>query len=157
MIFVVGLRRWMKVEQKLIEDTLTVTFTNGLNDESGICISRVNNGTTHVLKMELGEQADILYRLLTEQATKTEFCISREEVIKLLEKEDWADTVEGVLALPPVQPRRKSGHWKWELASNGWANHICSECGFKENTDIHVRLNWKFCPKCGAEMEVNNG
>lgn len=46
------------------------------------------------------------------------------------------------------------GHWKWELASNGWANHICSECGFKENTDIHVKLNWKFCPKCGAEMEM---
>lgn len=81
-----------------------------------------------------------------------EDAISREEVIKLLEKEDWADTVEGVLALPPVQPQRKTGHWKWELASNGWANHICSECGFKENTDIHVRLNWKFCPKCGAEM-----
>ena len=85
-----------------------------------------------------------------------EDCISREEVIKLLEKEDWADTVTGVLALPPVQPRRKPGHWKWELASNGWANHICSECGFKENTDIHVRLNWNFCPKCGAEM-ANGG
>ena len=34
-------------------------------------------------------------------------CISREEVIKLLEKEDWADTVEGVLELPPVQPPGK--------------------------------------------------
>ena len=84
-------------------------------------------------------------------------CISREEVIKLLEKEDWADTVTGVLALPLKKPQRKPGHWKWELASNGWANHICSECGFKENTDIHVKLNWKFCPRCGAEMEVNDG
>lgn len=37
---------------------------------------------------------------------KTELdCISREEVMKLLEKEDWADTVEGVLALPSVTPK----------------------------------------------------
>lgn len=55
------------------------------------------------------------------------------------------------------QLKRKRGKWLWELASNGWANHICSECGFKENTDIHVKLNWRYCPKCGAEMEVNNG
>lgn len=34
-------------------------------------------------------------------------CVSREEVMKLLEKEDWADTVEGVINLPPVQPPGK--------------------------------------------------
>jgi hypothetical protein len=57
--------------------------------------------------------------------------------------------------LPSVTPpQRKTGHWKWKLASNGWANHICSECGFKKNTDIHVKLNWQYCPNCGAKMEV---
>lgn len=42
-------------------------------------------------------------------SVKTELdCISREEVVKLLEKEDWADTVEGVLALPLVTPKADS-------------------------------------------------
>ena len=36
-----------------------------------------------------------------------EDCISREEVMKLLEKEDWADTVTGVLALPSVTPQSR--------------------------------------------------
>ena len=56
---------------KLISDTLTVVF-DSLDDESGICISRKVNGKIVVLKMELGEQADILYHLLTEQMTKAE-------------------------------------------------------------------------------------
>lgn len=49
---------------------------------------------------------------------------------------------------------KKKGHWIWSLADNGWADHTCSECGFCENTDIHVKLDWKYCPKCGTEMEV---
>ena len=50
------------------------------------------------------------------------------------------------------------GEWIWELADNGWANHICSCCGYTKNTDIHVVLNWNFCPNCGADMrEVNRG
>ena len=39
--------------------------------------------------------------------------------------------------------------WKWELADNGWADHVCPFCGFRENTDIHVHLDWKYCPNCG--------
>ena len=54
--------------------------------------------------------------------------------------------------MPSVTPQPKIGYWKWQLADNGWANHICSECGFKHNTDIHVTLNWKYCPNCGAKM-----
>ena len=57
---------------KVISDTLTVTFDNSLDDEAGICVSRVVNGKVVVLKIELGDQADILYRLLTEQTTKAE-------------------------------------------------------------------------------------
>lgn len=57
---------------KTISDTLTVIFDRSLDDESGICISRKVNGKIVVLKMELGEQADILYHLLTEQMTKAE-------------------------------------------------------------------------------------
>ena len=46
----------------------------------------------------------------------------------------------------------KRGKWNWKFAENGWADHICSECGFTHNTDIHIKLSWKFCPMCGAEM-----
>ena len=49
--------------------------------------------------------------------------------------------------------QRKIGYWKWQLADNGWADHICSECGWKHNTDIHIKLNWQYCPNCGAKME----
>lgn len=94
--------------------------------------------------------------------------ISREAVIDIIDFEDkWLHDAGGhnantkiafsglksrVKALPSVQPQRKRGKWKWELASNGWVNHICSECGFTKNTDIHIRINYQYCPKCGAEM-----
>lgn len=54
----------------VISDTLTVLFNRYLDDEAGICVSRVVNGKVTVLKVELGEQADILYHLLTEQTAK---------------------------------------------------------------------------------------
>ena len=63
---------------KVVSDTLTVTFDSSLDDEAGICVSRVVNGKVKVLKMELGEQADILYHLLTEQMTKAEIKVERE-------------------------------------------------------------------------------
>lgn len=49
------------------------------------------------------------------------------------------------------------GEWIWELADNGWANHICSCCGYTKNTDIHVALGWNFCPNCGADMRGDHG
>ena len=55
-----------------ISDVLTVSFCNGLEDESALCVTRKHRGKTIMLKMELGEQADILYQLLTEQMTKAE-------------------------------------------------------------------------------------
>ena len=57
---------------KVTSDKLTVTFDSRLDGEAGICVGRVVNGEVTVLKIELGEQADILYRLLTEQTTKAE-------------------------------------------------------------------------------------
>jgi len=63
---------------KVISDTLIVTFDNSLDDEAGICVSRIVNGKIVVLKMELGEQADILYHLLTEQMTKAEIKVESE-------------------------------------------------------------------------------
>lgn len=63
----------------VVSDTLTVTFDSSLDDEAGICVSRVVNGKVAVLKIELGEQANILYRLLTEQTTKAEIKAESED------------------------------------------------------------------------------
>jgi hypothetical protein len=57
---------------KEVTDKLTVFFDSNIDDEAGMCISRVVNGEVVVLKLELGEQADILYHLLTEQSAKAE-------------------------------------------------------------------------------------
>ena len=66
-------------EMKGTSDTLRVTFDSNMYDEAGICVSRVVNGKVDVLKMELGEQADILYRLLTEQTAKAEIKAESED------------------------------------------------------------------------------
>lgn len=55
-----------------VSDVLTVSFDSGLDDESALCVTRKCGEKIVVLKMELGEQADILYHLLTEQMTKAE-------------------------------------------------------------------------------------
>ena len=54
------------------EDRLIVSFDNAMNDECGICVMRQDSENIKIVKMELGEQAEILYRLLTEQMTKAE-------------------------------------------------------------------------------------
>lgn len=59
---------------------------------------------------------------------------------------------KGVYTAADVRPVVR-GKWMWELADNGWANHICSVCGYTKNTDIHVRMDYNFCPNCGAMME----
>lgn len=60
-------------------DVLTVSFDSGLKDEPALCVSRRCGEKIVVLKMELGEQADILYHLLTEQMTKAEIKTESEE------------------------------------------------------------------------------
>lgn len=42
--------------------------------------------------------------------------------------------------------------WIHRCADNGWMDHICPVCGFTENTDIHVQLDWNYCPNCGTRM-----
>ena len=62
-----------------ISDILTVSFDSGLKDESALCVTRKHGEKIVILKMELGEQADILYRLLTEQMTKAEIKTESED------------------------------------------------------------------------------
>lgn len=60
-------------------DILHVTFDKSPTDETVMSVAKVVNGKIYVLKMELGEQADILYHLLTEQTAKAEIKAESEE------------------------------------------------------------------------------
>ena len=57
---------------KNISDVLTVSFDNEFKDESVLCVARKQGEDITIVKMEFGEQANILYHLLTEQMTKAE-------------------------------------------------------------------------------------
>lgn len=110
-------------------DILHVTFDKSPTDETVMSVAKVVNGKIYVLKMELGEQADILYRLLTEKTAKMEIkaeskeqdTISRQAVLKgkvIHQSCDgieiingYAVPVEYIENLPPVtpQPKRQKG------------------------------------------------
>lgn len=47
-------------------------------------------------------------------------------------------------------------HARWivEFDDRGWKKHSCSGCGYFRRTDIHVSLNWDYCPHCGAKMDL---
>lgn len=42
--------------------------------------------------------------------------------------------------------------WETKLADNGWIDWQCFSCGYTENHDIHVVLNYKKCPSCGRTI-----
>ena len=56
---------------KEIFDVLLVSFDSGLKDKSALCVTRKYGEKNIMLKIELGEQADILYHL-TKAEIKTE-------------------------------------------------------------------------------------
>ena len=47
-------------------------------------------------------------------------------------------------------------HARWivEFDDRGWKKYSCSGCGYFRRTDIHVSLNWHYCPNCGSKMDV---
>lgn len=79
--------------------------------------------------------------------------------------DEWGDSInseaeaircgDGAWAI--VYDETRVGEWLWEFADNGWADHICSECRYTINTDIHVSIDEPRCPRCGANMTGNHG
>lgn len=47
---------------------------------------------------------------------------------------------------------RSNGEVLHDFADNGWMDHTCSVCKYRENTDVHVHVDWKYCPRCGAKF-----
>lgn len=66
--------------------------------------------------------------------------------------------IEALRKLPSIEPERKAGHW---IRGEAYPHHIyCSECykTFIPNDEFRVWANGdiprKYCPECGAPMEV---
>lgn len=60
----------------------------------------------------------------------------------------WVEIQPAADVVPVVH-----GQWKTEFDSLGWLTHTCTVCGYTKRTDIHVSLDWNYCPKCGAIMD----
>ena len=61
-----------------------------------------------------------------------------------------------MIALAPDADVEPVIHARWivEFDDRGWKKHSCSGCGYFRRTDIHVSLNWYYCPNCGAKMDA---
>lgn len=72
----------------------------------------------------------------------------------VIEKNFGHGTVDPIYQLidaaPTIEP--KQSEWRWKFADNGWKDIYCLECGWTKNVDVHVSLNYDFCPGCGAKM-----
>ena len=71
------------------------------------------------------------------------------------EEEEARRVGDGAWAI--IYDESREGEWLWELADNGWVNHVCSECKYKINTDFHVGIDEPRCPRCGANMTKTHG
>ena len=101
------------------------------------------------------EQLEQLGYSLGEKIRTSEDCISRKSVVEWLER-CTDDSIEHAIDsnldfIPSVTPQQRVGKW-----ING--NPICPCCGedkFKD-LDADIWADWqpKYCPNCGAKMEV---
>ena len=88
-------------------------------------------------------------------------CISRQAVFDIAKssKSNWIDNsvlFKRVSELPPAEPERKVGKWHLldECSNEGWYCDQCHKKVFKVDFSNTMR-KYKFCPNCGAKMEVN--
>ena len=45
-------------------------------------------------------------------------------------------------------------NWICTEARNGWLNWYCTSCkSLVHNDDIHVQLDFKYCPYCGTKKD----
>lgn len=67
---------------------------------------------------------------------------------------------------PSVTPKEKTGHWKEVYAEtdyhNGWIEFSCENCEYQHGLESGQYgwsygdpIPWKYCPICGAKMEVS--
>lgn len=136
---------------------LTVLYDKDLDGhgEAGICISNMVNGKTCIMKMELGEQANILYRLLTEQMKKAEIKKeSKESANKTLDKiraeiNSMSGDVETIANVLAIFNKYKEGN---EMNVREWLNAILDKAAddinklkkVSDGNKVYVSINEVF-------------
>ena len=72
----------------------------------------------------------------------------RDDCFKLKEecRKEWTDLSD----IPPVEPERKTGHW---IMTDDEMFVYCSECE-DSYYPRPIDASWRYCPNCGAKMEV---
>ena len=101
------------------------------------------------------------YKALAELPSAQPECedaVSRADVLKIntyhhgempneINHQIWKE----IKSLPSVTPKQKTGKW----ISDQFAFWVCSTCGYP--SEAHgANMIYKFCPNCGAKMEVND-
>ena len=71
----------------------------------------------------------------------------------------YSDTdIVDIIENAPTVEERKKGKW---LMSSRSIGGVCSECGEScsavELTEKGIRMLWKYCPNCGADMRGEQG
>lgn len=121
-----------------MNDILLISYdANERNGETGICVSRLNsdNPNGHILKMELDEDAKILYSALTQQDYK----------VQPAKCGEWLDVKEMV-----ISGKAKDGR---EIEIN-IVSGKCSCCQhYAEQVNILPPImKYSICPHCGTNM-----
>ena len=92
--------------------------------------------------------------LISREKLKDDIAVLLERNDKLID--EWlANCIDDVIDEQPTVDAKKHGRW---IKGNEfhWYTNSCSECGFTRRTDIKAENwnGWKYCPHCGAKMEV---
>lgn len=94
--------------------------------------------------------------------------IRRDDVINALEDEIlkafddspycydyWSYIKEIINGIPSAEPKQKTGKWERWVSNEDQTNSLwrCTSCGIV--VADRKCLLWKYCPECGAKMEVD--
>ncbi len=92
-----------------------------------------------------------------------EDCVSREQALLTLTGKNLSTKSTGELialfnkrikALPPVKPAQRKGKWENKNTSGHQLYGKCSECGQEFVIDAWYTQKMRYCPNCGAKMEI---
>ena len=106
------------------------------------------------------KDADEIIRALEQEPCDD--CISRETARRIVDSgRTRQQMIDMILAIPPVTPQPKTGHWMLNdnqgVQAVGYLTYHCSECGREICSKYHGKIslleNYPYC-NCGAKMEV---
>lgn len=99
-------------------------------------------------------------RTIDADALYKDICDSINEMTKIGIMVDgewlWAKLNDALENAPTIEPERKTG--KWECSDDMFETAICSVCKWDTVEPWqHIKIWFKFCPNCGADMRQEGG